>query len=69
MRIKTDDLRIREIKEVGFESTVLASDMGQVGNPSPVEGFRAFVEACLSAGFDQLQVERMAARNIAQWLI
>lgn len=66
--VMTPDRLIREIKEVGLESTVLATDMGQVGNPSPIEGFRAFVEACLSAGFEQSQIERMGARNIAQWL-
>lgn len=59
---------IQEIREVGFESTVLASDMGQVGNPPPVEGLRAFAEACLNAGFDESQVRRMGAENIAQWL-
>lgn len=60
---------ISAIQEVGFESTVLASDMGQVGNPAPVDGFRAFVSACLEAGFSQSQVETMAARNIGDWLI
>jgi hypothetical protein len=59
---------IRDIKGVGFESTVLATDMGQVGNPSPIEGLRAFAAACLDAGYDESQLRRMAADNIAQWL-
>jgi hypothetical protein len=60
---------IYDIREVGWESTVLATDMGQVGNPTPVEGFRAFIETCSSAGFDEHQIRRMAATNINQWLI
>jgi hypothetical protein len=59
---------IAGIREVGHESTVLASDMGQVGNPSPVEGLRAFVDACLQTGFDERQVRRMGCENIAEWL-
>ena len=56
------------IHEVGVERTVLASDMGQVGNPTPVEGFRAFVAACLETGFGQDEITRMGADNIREWL-
>lgn len=56
------------ISQVGFESTVLATDMGQAGNPTPVEGMQAFVDACLEAGFDERQVRRMGSENIAEWL-
>lgn len=66
--VLTPEEVIAGMREVGPESTVLASDMGQVGNPSPVEGFRALVEACLRAGFDERQVRRMGAENIAEWL-
>jgi len=59
---------IRDIKGVGFETTVLASDMGQVGNPSPIEGLRGFAAACLNAGYDESQVRQMGADNVAQWL-
>ncbi len=59
---------IAGIREVGHESTVLATDMGQAGNPTPVEGLRAFVAACLQAGFDKRQVRRMGSENIAEWL-
>jgi hypothetical protein len=64
----TPDRLMRDIKEVGFESTVLATDMGQVGNPPPVEGFRAFAAACLDASFHESQIRLMAAENIAAWL-
>jgi hypothetical protein len=52
------------IKEVGFESTVLASDMGQVGNPSPIEGFRGFATACLNAGLTSLKFGAWQARTL-----
>ncbi len=63
------DRLVRDIREVGHETTVLATDMGQVGNPTPVEGFQAFVQACRAAGFDENQIRRMAATNIEQWLV
>ncbi len=56
------------ISQVGFESTVMATDMGQAGNPTPVEGMQAFVDACLEAGFDERHVRRMGSENIAEWL-
>lgn len=68
-RVLTADRMISDIQAVGFESTVLATDMGQIGNPSPVGGFEAFVQACHDAGFNASQVRRMAKENIAQWLV
>jgi hypothetical protein len=59
---------MRDIREVGVESTVLATDMGQAGNPPPVEGFRAYVQACLTAGFTEPDVRRMGSENIDEWL-
>lgn len=56
------------IRQVGHESTVLATDMGQVGNPSPVEGLRDFVDACRQAGLDDRQIRRMGSESIAEWL-
>ena len=57
-----------EIRAVGYESTVLATDMGQVGNPSPIEGLRAYVDACLRAGFAEREVQRMGSTHIKEWL-
>lgn len=67
--VLSPDRLVQAIKEVGYESTVLATDMGQVGNPPPVEGFQAFIQTCSAAGFDKRQIQRMAAANIAQWLV
>ena len=67
-RIQRPEEVIAGIREIGIETTVLATDMGQVGNPPPVEGLRAFADACLAAGFSEAQVRRMGAANIADWL-
>ena len=66
--VLTADHLTHAIHEVGVQSTVLASDMGQVGNPTPVEGFRSFVAACLDAGFSRDDIARMGAKNIREWL-
>ncbi len=66
--VLTADQLTQAIHEVGVESTVLASDMGQVGNPTPVEGFRAYAAACSEAGFSRGQIQRMGADNIREWL-
>jgi uncharacterized protein DUF6282 len=63
------DRLVQDIRDVGCESTVLATDMGQVGNPTPVEGFQAFVQTCRAAGFDERDIQRMAKTNIKDWLI
>jgi hypothetical protein len=68
-RMLKPDRLTQGIREVGFESTVLATDMGQVGNPPPVEGFQAFILTCRAAGFDEGQIRRMAATNVEQWLV
>ena len=66
--VLTADHLTQAIHEVGVESTVLATDMGQVGNPTPVEGLQAYVGACLGAGFSQDEITRMGAKNIREWL-
>jgi hypothetical protein len=59
---------LHDIRSVGIRSTVLATDMGQIGNPTPVEGFRAYVQACLAAGFSEAEVRFMGRENIREWL-
>lgn len=66
--IVTADALTTAIHEVGVDSTILATDMGQIGNPSPVEGFRAYVQACLDAGFSEQDVHRMGGQSIKEWL-
>jgi hypothetical protein len=49
-------------------STALATDTCQVDNPLPVEGFRAYVQTCLTVGFTEADTRRMGAKNIGDWL-
>jgi len=55
----------RDIREVGFESTILATDLGQPDNPYPVEGLEQFVERMRGEGFSPSEIERMTAANPA----
>jgi hypothetical protein len=50
------------------ERTILGSDLGQVGNPTPVEGFRAVIALCLDIGYSADQIRRMISRNPAELL-
>ncbi len=50
----------------GFERTIFGSDLGQNGNPSPVEGMRTFLELILSLGFKDSDVKKMVSTNSAQ---
>lgn len=55
----------RDIRAVGVESTVLATDLGQPDNPHPVEGLEQFVERMRGEGFSASEMERMTAANPA----
>lgn len=67
-RIMTPERIINEIRSVGIESTVLATDMGQIGNPPPVEGYHAYVQSLVESGFAESEIRQMGARNIREWL-
>ena len=57
-----------QIRRVGIASTVLATDFGQVDNPPPVEGMRAYLAALLGQGFNPRDLRRMAGDNPAHLL-
>jgi hypothetical protein len=59
---------ISAIRQVGPETTVLATDLGQPENPSPVEGLRAYLQALHGAGFRAGEIDRMVRWNSA-WLL
>jgi hypothetical protein len=56
------------IKTVGAATTVMASDHGHPGIPTPVEGFRDFIAAMLSYGISSKEIEVMIKTNPAQLL-
>ena len=59
---------VQGIKDVGVESTILATDMGQADNPSPIEGYCEYVTACQQGGFNDSHIRRMAFENVRAWL-
>ena len=57
-----DELR-EFIDCVGYERTILCSDLGQVGTLLPLEGLRRGVATCLSLGYSDAQIHTMVASN------
>jgi hypothetical protein len=47
------------IRTVGVDTTVLATDLGQPGNPSPVRGMEEYIDALRACGFTTADVEAM----------
>ena len=47
------------IKEVGPQNFILATDLGQTGNPSPPDGLQFFVADLLKAGISKDEVIKM----------
>lgn len=56
------------IKEIGPERCVLATDVGQVHNPTPVEGLRMFVRMMREGGLSAQDTDRMTKENPARLL-
>jgi hypothetical protein len=53
----------RAITEVGVETTVLSTDLGQPDTPAPVEGLRLYARRLRSAGFSADQLWQMMRTN------
>lgn len=56
------------IRKVGPAFCILSSDLGQMGNPLPVDGFGAFLVALRQRGFTQQEIDRMSKENPAKVL-
>ena len=56
------------IDAAGVEATFFGSDLGQIGNPSPVEGFRQIIAILLGLGYDEPDVRAMVATNAARMI-
>jgi hypothetical protein len=59
---------VAEIRRVGLDSTVLATDFGKSPLPPPVEGMRAYVAALLAEGFSERDIQLMAGENPSRLL-
>jgi hypothetical protein len=47
------------VKEVGAQNFILASDLGQTGNPTPADGLQLFVTDLMKAGISKDQITTM----------
>jgi hypothetical protein len=56
------------IRQVGPQSTILATDLGQTTAPYPDEGLGIFAEKLLENGFTEREVRSMVRDNPAQLL-
>lgn len=60
---------LRQVIEAGgVEHTFFGSDLGQKGNPTPVEGFRQIIGILLDMGYGEPEIRRMVAGNAAELL-
>jgi len=56
------------VREVGVESTVLSTDLGQPENPEPVVGMRQMLQEFSGRGFSRAELDVMTRRNPATLL-
>jgi hypothetical protein len=56
------------IRKIGPERTVLDSDLGQEGNPLPVDAYVLIVQQLLDHGISAADVRQMICRNTAYLL-
>ena len=56
------------IRKIGPEFCILSSDLGQMGNALPPDGFGAFLVALRAKGFTEQEVDRMSKQNPARLL-
>jgi len=55
---------LNQVIEAGtVDKTILGSDLGQVGNPRPVPGFRNVIETCLDLGYGEDDIRKMVSTN------
>jgi hypothetical protein len=54
-RVKVEET-VAAMKEVGAQNFILATDLGQTGNPSPADGLQLFVTDLMKAGLGKDQI-------------
>ncbi|KEQ53834.1 DUF6282 family protein [Sphingobium chlorophenolicum] len=50
------------------DRTILASDLGQVGNDRPVDGFRGVIRNCIGLGYSDEDIRKMISTNALRLL-
>jgi len=56
------------IKAGTVDRTILGSDLGQVGNPTPIEGFKNVIATCLDLNYSQTDIKKMISGNASDLL-
>jgi Family of unknown function (DUF6282) len=56
------------IRKIGPDFCILSSDLGQMGNALPPDGFGAFLVALRAKGFTEQEISRMSKQNPARLL-
>jgi hypothetical protein len=64
----TKEYLVEMIRKVGAEHTILASDLGQTGRVTPVEGLRNCIEEMLEMGIKDEEIDLMLRKNPAKLL-
>lgn len=64
---KPEDLK-KHIDAAGVDRTILCSDLGQVGNISPIEGIRRGIKLCMDLGYSDDEIRQMVSLNTARTL-
>ena len=54
------------IKAAGVDNTIIGSDLGQEGNPTPVAGLRHVIGMCLDLGYGEVDIRKMLGANAAR---
>ena len=62
------DETLNNIRQVGPESTICATDLGQTTNPGLQEGFEIFIGKMLDDGWKEADIKRMTQHNAAALL-
>jgi len=57
-RVKIEET-VAAVKDVGAQNFILATDLGQTGNPSPADGLQLFVSDLMKAGVSKDDVTKM----------
>lgn len=68
MRDAPIDDFVAQIRAVGPENVVLTTDLGQVGNPVPIDGLRTALPRLEAAGLSRAEIDMMTKSNPARLL-
>ena len=58
-RVKVEETAAAAVQDIGAQNFILATDLGQMGNPSPADGLQLFVLDLMKAGMAKDQIMTM----------